>query len=435
MKYGYMFYQKPLIPTMKNRPINIGDPIQSYAVKKLYLELGIPKEDIIPIPRYDMALYGGEECICVVNTASNYEELAYGLSFLPPSKNLHAIPMSLHIHRKLLDDELNFYHHCTEVGCRDRYTVNYLKSLGINAYLSGCLTLTFPRRSEEQAKNANKIYFIDIDNSLESYIPKGIRELGIKLSNVIRYNNPGIATRISVEETYKVHMEAEKRIDLLRDTAKLVVTSRLHIASPCLAMGIPVILAKKHFGDRFGFIDCFLPTYTPEKYNDIDWSPSPINFEEEKAKIKNLFFSKVVEATNRIELDKVWHIKKPIYKLSSETAVAIAIKNNLPMFNPNIKYAVWGTVLDVAFYLEEAMNKLLPHSTLVAGIDIASTNTFCGVPTIHPDNIKNLDNNVVIMVAAPSAQESAKKLLIEMKHNFILVKETELEFYNFDNKN
>ena len=68
----------------------------------------------------------------------------------------------------------------------------------------------------------------------------------------------------------------------LRDTAKLVVTSRLHIASPCLAMGIPVILAKKHFGDRFGFIDCFLPTYTPEKYNDIDWSPSPINFEEEK---------------------------------------------------------------------------------------------------------------------------------------------------------
>ena len=33
MKYGYLFYQKPLIETMKTRPVNLGDPIQSYAAE------------------------------------------------------------------------------------------------------------------------------------------------------------------------------------------------------------------------------------------------------------------------------------------------------------------------------------------------------------------------------------------------------------------
>lgn len=40
MKYGYLLYQKPLIPEMPNRPVNLGDPIQSYAVKLLYREMG-----------------------------------------------------------------------------------------------------------------------------------------------------------------------------------------------------------------------------------------------------------------------------------------------------------------------------------------------------------------------------------------------------------
>lgn len=435
MKYGYMFYQKPLISTMKTRSLNIGDPIQSYAVKKLYLEMGIPEEDIIPIPRYDMSSYNGEECICVVNTASNYEELAYSLNFLPPSEKLHIIPISLHIHRSIPSEELNFYHKCGEVGCRDLSTTEYLKSLGINAYLSGCLTLTFPRRGETQSKKADKIYFIDIDDSLESYIPDEIREVAIRMSNVVRYNNPGNINRLSVEETYGMHFDAEERIDMLKDTAKLVVTSRLHIASPCLAMGIPVILAKKHFGDRFSFIDRFLPTYTPENYNKINWNPTPIDFEEEKVIIKNMFFSKVTEMTNRIELDKMWELKKPIFEVAYGTAVATAIRNNLPLLNPKIKYAVWGTVLDNAFYLEEAMRTQLPASRLVAGIDIASTNDFCGVSTINPSQIENLDEDVVIMVAAPSAQESAVKLLLDTKRKFILIKETTFEFYNFDNNN
>ncbi len=185
MKYGYLFYQKPLIPEMKTRPVNIGDAIQSLAAKNLYREMGIPEEDIIPVPRYDISEYDGAECICVVNSASNYEELAYDSHFMPPSPKIHAIPMSLHIHRPLTEEELEFYRTCGGVGCRDIYTVNYLQSLGIDAYLTGCLTLTLPRRTKEQEEGADQIYFIDISEDLKDYIPKKIAQ---KCRNAYKYS-------------------------------------------------------------------------------------------------------------------------------------------------------------------------------------------------------------------------------------------------------
>lgn len=429
MKYGYMFYQKPLKSNMKTRPVNLGDPIQSYAVKNLYREMGISDEDIIPVPRYDLANYDGEECVCVVNSASNYEELAYDSHFMPPSKKVHAIPMSLHIHRVIPQDELEYYKNCGGVGCRDIYTMEYLQKLGVDAYLSGCLTLTLPRRSKEVEAKADKVYFLDVPKDVMSIMPDKIKKAGIELTNILRFNNPGNSNRISIEDTYEEHKKGEERIALLRDTAKLVVTSKLHVASPCVAMGIPVILAKNHFGDRFGFIDRIIPTYTSEHYHEIDWNPKPVNFEEDKNRIKQLFFDKVRTTTSRVELQKMWESRRPIYEIDYGTATSQAIaKIKFPKVEFN--YAVWGIVLSAAFYLDEAMKQLIPHSKLVAGIDIAAEGKYCGVDIIKPDDIKKLPLDTIIIVAAPSAQESAKMLLNKSNRPYILLKGTDAECYN-----
>lgn len=431
MKYGYMFYQKPLKKNMKTRPVNLGDPIQSYAVKNLYIEMGIKEEDIIPVPRYDMANYDGEECICVVNSASNYEELAYDSHFMPPSPKVHAIPMSLHLHRKLPDDELAYYKTCGGVGCRDISTVNYLNSLGVDAYLSGCLTATLPRRSEDIAKNADKIYFLDVPSDVMSIMPEDIRNQGIVLSNILRFNNPGNSNRISVEDAYEEHRKGEARIALLRDTAKLVITSKLHIASPCMAMGIPVILAKNHFGDRFGFIDRLIPTYTPEHYSEIDWNPKPVDYEDEKAKIKQVFFDKVNAMRSRLALEKMWENKNPIYNIDYSTATSHAVKK-IPFPKENFNYAVWGIVLSAAFYLDEAMKEFASQGHLVAGIDIAAEGEYCGVDIIKPGCIENLSKDTVIIVAAPSAHVSAKELLEKLHRPYILLKGSDVEYSNLE---
>lgn len=428
MKYGYMFYQKPLKPKMKTRLVNLGDPIQSYAVKNLYREMGIAEEDIIPVPRYDLAEYDGEECICVVNSASNYEELAYDSHFMPPSPKVHAIPMSLHLHRKLTEDELSFYKTCGGVGCRDLSTVEYLQSLGVDAYLTGCLTLTLPRRSKEQEAKADKVYFLDVPSDVMKIMPQNLKDRGIVLSNIIRFQNPGNSNRISVEDAYEEHKKGEERIELLRDTACLVITSKLHVASPCLAMGIPVILAKNHFGDRFGFIDRLIPTYTPEHYSEINWDPEPVDFEEDKAKIKQVFFDRVRAAASRIELERMWDSKRPIYEVDYNTATSHAV-DKIPFPQKKFRYAVWGIVLSAAFYLDEAMKEQIPQAELIAGIDIAAEGTYCGVGIIRPDEISNLPSDTIIIVAAPSAQEPAKELLSEMKRPFVLLKGSSAEWF------
>lgn len=431
MKYGYLFYQKPLKKYMKTRPINLGDPIQSYAVKNLYREMGIKEEDIIPVPRYDMADYDGEECICVVNSASNYEELAYDSHFMPPSNKVHAIPMSLHLHRKLLDDELLYYKTCGGVGCRDISTVNYLKSLGVDAYLSGCLTATLPRRSREVEKKADKIYFLDVPSDVMKIMPEEIRNEGIVLSNILRFSNPGNSNRISVEDTFEEHRKGEERIKLLNDTAKLVITSKLHVASPCMAMGIPVVLAKNHFGDRFGFIDRLLPTYTPEHYAEIDWNPKPVDYEDEKKKIKQVFFDKVNAMRSRLEIEKMWDNKTPIYDIDYSTATSHAVKK-IPFPKNEFDYAVWGIVLSASFYLDEAMKEFIPQAQLVAGIDIAAEGKYCGVEIIRPDNIEKLSHDTVIIVAAPSAHSPAKELLEKLNRPYVLLKGTDVEYNNFN---
>ncbi len=429
MKYGYMFYQKPLKPQMKTRPLNLGDPIQSYAVKSLYREMGIPEEDMVPVPRYDLAAYDGEECICVINSASNYEELAYDSHFMPPSPKVHAIPMSLHIHREIPPDELAFYRSCGGVGCRDVSTMKYLQKLGIDAYLTGCLTMTLPQRTKEQERGADQVYLIDVPRDVMEIIPDEIKDNATVLTNILRYENPGNANRMPREDAFAEHQKGEERICLLRDSAKLVITSKLHVASPCLAMGIPVILAKNHFGDRFGFIDRFLPAYTKEHYGEINWDPAPVYFEQEKAKIKQVFFDKVRAEADRLEMERMWSGRKPVYSVGYETTTSIAVEK-IPFPKGKFSYAVWGVVLSAAFYLDEAMKEKYPGAELAAGIDIAATGEHCGAPIIKPEEISSLQEETVILVDAPSAMESAKKLLLPTGRPFVLLRGTEAECFN-----
>lgn len=430
MKYGYLFYQKPVKAEMKTRQINLGDPIQSFAVKNLYREMGIADEDIIPVPRYDLSNYNGEECVCVVNSASNYEELAYDSHFMPPSPKVHAVPMSLHIHRKLPHDELTWYQTCGGVGCRDLYTVQYLESLGVDAYLSGCLTLTFPKRTDEQEKNADCIYLIDVPLELLDMCPPEIRNHGIELTNIVRINIPENANRMSVEDTLAYHRKGEERIALLRDTARLVVTSRLHIATPCLAMGIPVILAGNHLGDRYGFIDRFIPAYTRANYGEIDYAPSQIDFEKEKALIKQLFFDKVRAAADRVALEKMWDEKKPFFCPDYRTETEAAV-NKISFPQKEFQYAVWGIVLPAAFQLEEAMKKQVPGGKLIAGIDMAVTGNYCGVPIVKPEEIERMEKDTIIIVAAPAAHKTAKELLLKLERPFVLLNGSDAEWYGF----
>jgi hypothetical protein len=426
MKYGYLFYRKHLRPEKGDRPMNLGDPLQSLPVINLYREMGIPEEDIIPVDRFDTANYDGEKVILLVNGPEHYEHMCYNTYFLPFSQNINPVFISLYLRRKINEEEKNYLRKHGPIGCRDEYTMKFMQEQGIEAYLSGCLTVTFPRRKKTEYQS--KVFLIDCPSALIEHIPEELRENAISLTSVIWHKNDSNDNRISKEETEIYHKKAFERLCLLRDEAKLVVTRRLHVATPCLAMGIPVVLAREfNFDVRFGFVDKYLPLYTKERYHEINWNPVPQDIEKEKALIKECFFSNVRAAAARIKVSVMYESIDRTNKFSDGLDKVFSM---LPK-NGNFRYAIWGVCLHTTFILQDEIVKNFPKAILVNMIDTNASGKVLDVDILHPDKINELNEDIIIFVTAPTARKPAKKLLINTKRPFVLVKDVNTESYNF----
>ena len=200
---------------------NIGDEIQSIAVKQ-----HIKDNNFIVLDRENLNIYDGDECILVTNGwFQNFPEN------FPFNKKIHPIFFGFHIAEKSIPfykNYISYFKKYEPIGSRDFETSNILKSWGVRSYVSGCATMTFKNRLS--GSQQNKIFLVDIDqktlkiDALDDKIIKNSHQLGVK------YIPPEIKIAI-----------AEKLIDFYRDNASYVITSRIHCAMPCFAMGIPTI--------------------------------------------------------------------------------------------------------------------------------------------------------------------------------------------------
>lgn len=135
------------------------------------------------------------------------------------------------------------------VGCRDLHTMRMLQQRGIKAYFSGCLTLTL--RNRFTSRN-NHILCVDVPEHV-------IHNLFGNGSSVRRLKQ---ALDCPLPHVEKMRL-AQERLDELAQ-AQLVVTSRLHVALPCLAFGTKVIFAPKDVNDvRFDGWLPYLTLYVP----------------------------------------------------------------------------------------------------------------------------------------------------------------------------
>lgn len=223
---------------------NIGDYIQSLAALQF-----LPK-NCFPylIDRDCIRYYNGPILNLIMNGWFSIEE---GNKIV--SDKINPIYLSFHItNEKALDSSaINNFKKYEPIGCRDLFTYNVLKNLNIKSYFSACLTLTLDiDYAAKDSERTNEIIFVDyslgeipqVDKSLYSLKDYNFKNI-IKLTHNYRMN--------------KSHIERFKKAKYLLDRyarAKLVVTSRLHAAFPCLALKTPVILVKKKkFFDRNRF--------------------------------------------------------------------------------------------------------------------------------------------------------------------------------------
>jgi len=89
-------------------------------------------------------------------------------------------------------------------------------------------------------------------------------------------------------------------------SASLVITSRLHSALPCLAIGTPVIFVPKNPHDpRLEGYSEYLKIYSVDEFQQINWVITDFNLSsQQKEKIKDLKEQLIQRCTKFIEQDE-----------------------------------------------------------------------------------------------------------------------------------
>lgn len=291
---------------------NLGDWFQTFAIDALYERMGIPREDIVNVSRYELQSYDGE--LVVLPMQGWFGHKVKGAEIFPMSPKIKPVFVGFHcLSKNVLDiPALKKYE---PIGCRDEATWKLLTKCGIRAYISGCMTVTFPRRAEAEA--GEEVLLIDADSEVIAAMPDQLREKAVKLTQEYSVDITKADPVAANEE------KAQQQLARIR-AARLVVTSRLHSTGPSLGMGVPVVLAKPYFDERYSWIDLYTPLYMRKHYAAIDWTRGGADISEARELIVANAVASLLERPDAEELHQKVHemylartrgeIRVPVYR-------------------------------------------------------------------------------------------------------------------------
>lgn len=382
---------------------NLGDHIQILAIDNLYANMGINKDELVYINMEDLATYNGARVkLPVAFPLLRYNENGIAGMF---SDKIEPVFIAFTVAKWFLEkEEVAYLKRYEPIGCRDEHTYQLLCKYEIDAYLNGCLTITLPQR--QITPNQNKIYCIDIPEKLKDKLPIKVRENAIFLSNIVDGTLDN-ATRF-----------ASHRYQEYQDNASLIITSLLHISTPCVAYGIPVILARDLISYRFSWLDKLLPIYSENDYDTIDWNPKSIDVEKIRKIVTELYvrrmegndFFALKGQVSEYYLDR----KKSEYFNEHFIKIRAYIDEKFLYKNESIEYSIWG-ITQVAEMIKKYMDENYCNSKLANVYDKITGKSFKGVLA---KNILEAKNDEVIFVTSAGAIKQAN-MLEKDKYNFV----------------
>lgn len=270
------------IATYKYTTTNVGDDIQPYAIEQL---LGYRTEkvyrDRMYLQKKPVALVGNSWYFVTSRWTDLSARLRGGRLFPPPdcvTPLYIGISISKRAEKYMLSAEgLAHLKANSPIGCRDMHTLDMLKSLGVPAYFSGCPTMTLENRYPERD---DSIYIVDVDRrqrveglfrrltsntvkgpDFTSLIPEDIRRRARTLTHLVDFGDDQERRYARVEELIRAY-----------STARLVITTRLHVALPCAALGTPCVLLHNHDFRFTGYE--FVKMYNYHNIHELDWDPA-----------------------------------------------------------------------------------------------------------------------------------------------------------------
>ena len=231
--YGLMYYKAT---------DNLGDDIQTYAAIKFlpHIDYYIDRENLscfIPNKK--------EYVSVIMNGWFIHNKLAW-----PPSQYINPLLISMHFKcientdvgdmylKGLGGDFLKKYE---PVGARDVETKKRLEKNEVDAYFSGCLTLTIEKFCK--IKKKKKICLVDVSDDV-------IQKVKESTNYEIEILTHSLNSKVTEKKYLKERMQYVENILKKYQEAKLVITTRLHCALPCVALGTPVIVLHKEIFDE-----------------------------------------------------------------------------------------------------------------------------------------------------------------------------------------
>lgn len=254
MKYGLLTYDE------NKRFFNVGDNIQSLAAKQF-----IPHVDEY-LNREKLSEYQGEKIKLIMNGW-----FTHNINNWVPSHDIEPVFVSFHMNNTaapfmLSEKGINYLKKHQPIGCRDQFTADTLNAKGIEAYFTGCLTLTLDSYKVDDSERTDNIYIVDplysyprpekifynAKITLKNILNGKAFQLGKKNKHLKKFIAKDVlesAEFINQEPPSNTYTEKEKfeMAETLLNKyakAKLVITSRIHCALPCLALGTPVIFVN-----------------------------------------------------------------------------------------------------------------------------------------------------------------------------------------------
>ncbi len=407
MKYGRFvsWYDDISLDKQSNVVANIGDNAQAYAIDHLYRMLGIPKEDIIDLNYTGLKNYDGEYVIVPMAQAiTNYKRY----DIFPISRKVIPFYISTAMNEPECEDILSEMRMYQPIGCRDEETMELLRKKGVQAYLSGCVTLTLPKRKENP--NQKKIYLVDTPPALENYIPIEWEGRIVRKTHAYDYEK----LPVDEEEVRRINNIAIEQYKEYCEEAALVVSSRLHAIVPCLAMGIPVIAVSQNFDYRFSWLDKFIPLYYPSDFNSINWNPQVVDVSVFQQKFIKAFQSGLERLSNTYKdlTDLSSYLEdRHKEKMNRELRKKVMELQKKHGSQNGFTYGIWGCGVHGKL-VYKLMQEICPQSTIQAFIDPYVKGRCMNVPVFSPghDVFQKCD---YIWVTTQPGREMAKEALIE----------------------
>lgn len=232
MKYGLVVYKET---------DNVGDDILTYSAKRF-----LPHIDyIIDRENLDTFFPNEKEFVSVImNGWYLFNKFNW-----PPSPYIKPKFIGIHFSDNDLygikDEYLDhvgkeYLSHYAPVGCRDNSSLAKMRERGIISYFSGCLTLTLSKF--DHVEKNNKVILVDVPEIVKGKIYSELNEQNVEcISHFIPREKRGIDWEIRLKQVEDILKKYQG--------AKFVVTTRLHCALPCLALGTPVLFLYKESQD------------------------------------------------------------------------------------------------------------------------------------------------------------------------------------------